>query len=598
MTQALKKPHDLGDGFTCASYLDDGHWLAITRPHAKHGMVELTGAAEFDDGSRGNQQAVRRYRQSLTTPESAFLTPSASSGISVVSRGVGDDGSIWLRMRVEPSHRNPISLRLTFQGWLQRPPYAEITDTAPLPPLSRETSIAARGSRLLLSSDVTESTAEILVKANPATSSGWVLDHNGEAHWEGQWPPSQRGDEGPEFVVTCRLDTPWDPPYTSAGGSVRRRLSLDEGAGAGAFSQIAQGARSYILQCCALRVAADETVIITDHRLLPLSWTRDGYYMALLLMLSGGDDATAVVGRHLRWLWGRAFRDGVWMRSHLTNGAVKDPGLQADQQLYPILELLDFRRALGRWPTLPAGKLGWGELVWTALSTLPSDPTTGLLISEENPADDTSRFHLSFSTQVLYWHVIKGLAEWSTELGLDADPLNSIASDLRDKVSEVFTVNRPDGTLFAYEADGRGGYRLYGDANDLPSVLAPAWGFCTDDDAVWRRTMRFILSPSNPGWSPGPFGGLGSAHTPGTWPLGDLQSYLFHDRVGESDEARTVRERLVVTAAGDGLLPEAYDSVTGEWSARHWFGWPAAAVGCLAYSRAFTVAAGGAQLDK
>jgi hypothetical protein len=45
--------------------------------------------------------------------------------------------------------------------------------------------------------------------------------------------------------------------------------------------------------------------IVTDHRLLPLSWTRDAYYQAALLLscldvtASGSD----VVGRHLSWLW-------------------------------------------------------------------------------------------------------------------------------------------------------------------------------------------------------------------------------------------------------------------------------------------------------
>lgn len=588
MNSAPKKPHDIGDGFTCASYLDDGHWLAIARPHAKHGMVELTGAAEFDESCRGDQHAVRRYRQSLTTAESAFLTPSAPTGTTVVARGVDDDGSIWMRVRVESSGGSPTSFSLTFEGWLQRPPYAEITDTAPLPPISRETSISARGNRLLLSSATTESTAEIVVEAESISSSGWMLGREGVAHWDGEWPPVEHGGEGGEFVVRCRLDTPGDPPYSPKGISAEHELRPGE---AGSFSAIARGARSYILECCALRVAPEETVIITDHRLLPLSWTRDAYYMALLLLLSGGDDAIAAAARHLRWLWGSARRDGAWMRSHLTNGTVKDPGIQADQQLYPILELLDYRRAVGSWPALPAGELDWGVLVRAALEALPSDPVTGLLMSEENPADDISGFDLSFSTQVLYWHVLENLAVWNAELSLDDDTPGVVADELRTTIREVFTVDGPDGTVFAYEADGRGEYRLYGDANDLPSVLAPAWGFCDDDDPVWRRTMRFILSPSNPGWSPGTFGGLGSAHTPGTWPLGDLQAYIFHDRIGEADDARKVRERLVLMAADDGLLPEAYDSATGEWSARHWFGWPAAAVGCLAFSPSLAVPA-------
>ncbi|MBN9152101.1 MAG: glycoside hydrolase family 125 protein [Micrococcales bacterium] len=589
MTLSPRKPRDFGDGFTCASYLNDGHWLALTRPHARHGMVELTGAEEFDESSRGDQHAVRRYRENLTSARTAFLTPTASTDTSVLAHGALEDGSLWIRIRIAPSHDAPISLRLTFEGWLQRPPYAEITDFAPLPPISRETSVLEHGHRLTVSSKVTESTTEILVEADAASSSGWVRVHDGAVYWEGEWPPVDRGGDGPEIVVNCRLFTPWDPAQSRASTALTSG-NLDETGETSALSRITNGAHTYILECCALRVDDDETVIITDHRLLPLSWTRDAYYMALLLMMSGGSDSSGVVGRHLRWLWGRARRDGAWMRSQLTNGVVKDPGVQADQQLYPILELLDFRRAFGTWPAPPPGSPRWGDLVTAALGDLAKDPATGLLTSEENPADELSSFNLTFSSQVLYWYVIQGLADWSAELNLDGGTFSAAAGELLETIREVFTVDGPDGALFAYEADGRGGYRLNGDANDLPTVLAPAWGFCTGDDEVWGRTMRFILSPANPSWSSGKFGGLGSAHTPGTWPLGDLQAYLFYDRVGEKAELDRVRNRLGSVAADDGLLPEAYHSETGEWTARHWFAWPAAAVGCAAISTSFTPA--------
>ncbi len=591
MTREVKKPYDLGDGFSCASYLEGGQWLALVRPHATHGMIELTGAAEFDETSRGDQDVVRQYRRSLTTVESAFLTPRVSGRVDVVDRGIGDDGSIWLRMRIEgfTSGETPLSFTLDFRGWLQRPPYAEITDIAPLPPLSRETALQAQDDRLELSSRILESTAEIVIEVDQTVTSRWVIDGNNAAHWEGIWQTVDHGPSYRDVVVRCRLTTPSDPPYSLGDAALGWAAEAN---GPEGLCRIVEGARSYILECCALRVSEEESVFITDHRLLPLSWTRDAYYMALLLLLSGGDGVAPVIGRHLRWLWGTARQNGAWMRSHLTNGTVKDPGLQADQQVYPILELLDYRRAVGSWPESPTSGLGWGELVQGMLDVLPADPITGLLVSEENPADEVSEFRFCFSTQILYFHVLDELAEWGKELGLDVGVLADAADRLRCKVREVFSVDGSDGVLFAYESDGDGGHRLYGDANDLPTVLAPAWGFCDIDDPVWRRTMRFILSPANAGWSPGPYGGLGSIHTSGTWPLGDVQSYLFHTQIGEIDEAGRVAERLIEIAADDGLLPETYDSVTGEWSARHWFAWPAAALGCAVLAPTFMPGSG------
>jgi hypothetical protein len=339
-------------------------------------------------------------------------------------------------------------------------------------------------------------------------------------------------------------------------------------------------------------------VIVTDHRLLPLSWTRDAYYMALLLLLCRDDDAATMVERHLHWLWGPAHQSGVWMRSHLATGEVKDPGLQADQQLYPILELLDYRRATGKWPGLTLAADGnhqsaesaeWGERVDSALADLPVDDRSGLLISEENPADDASGYPLLFSTQVLFAHVLDGLATYSNELRLDGLALRARAEAVRQRSRATFTVALGGEQLFAYEADGHGATRLYGDANDLPTVLAPAWGFCDPSDAVWAATMRFVLSAGNPGWSAGRLGGLGSAHTPGTWALGDVQSLLFAQAQGRGKDVAHSLARVARIASSDGMLPETYDSHSGEWTARHWFGWPGAAAAAALLSPLMSV---------
>ena len=94
--------------------------------------------------------------------------------------------------------------------------------------------------------------------------------------------------------------------------------------------------------------------------------------------------------------------------------------------------------------------------------------------------------------------------------------------------------------------------------------------------------MRFAFDRANPGWSPGPWGGLGSAHTPGSWPLGDVQEWVVASLLGETGHAGRVLERLLAVAAPDGLLPETYDSDTGTWLARHWFAWPSAVLAALA----------------
>ncbi len=296
-------------------------------------------------------------------------------------------------------------------------------------------------------------------------------------------------------------------------------------------------------------------MILTDHRILPLSWTRDAYYQALAALPSAPDSIAA----HLRWLWQRCDRPGeLFQRSYQANGVVKDWALQADQQLYPVLELLDYRDAAGSWPPGDDAE-GWGARLGRLWAALPRDSESGLLISDENPADDPTGLPLLLSTQILYWHTARRLAATGGELGLDSQDLAAEATRIGAVALDSFPVDGPFGVQWAYAIDGHGNFRLYHDANDLPVAIAPCVGFVRADDPLWQATMRFAFSPANPAYVEGRFGGLGSAHTPGVWPLGDVQEWVWASLSGDTRRAGSCLAKLVAIADADGLLPETYD---------------------------------------
>jgi hypothetical protein len=344
------------------------------------------------------------------------------------------------------------------------------------------------------------------------------------------------------------------------------------------LERVASGSLAYVRGCTALRVTRGEVCIITDHRILQLSWTRDAYYQALLLLRAGTPDDAALVADHLRWLWGRCRRpDHFWARSHLPNGEPKDLAFQADQQLYPMLELLDYREATGVWPEPPRAT-SWARLIDELWGALPV--SGGLLQTEENPADDSAELPYSLSTQILLWHVALLVAHLVAELGTKTD-FAVEAQAARRAIHEHFGADGPFGPQWAYETNRAGERRLYHDANDVPTALATAWGFCAATDTRWANTMRYAFSTANPGYSAGPLGGLGSLHTPGTWPLGDIQEWHAMRCLGDEERADRSLARLASIAGSDGMLPEAYDSHTGDWRSRHWFAWPGALLGAL-----------------
>jgi hypothetical protein len=257
--------------------------------------------------------------------------------------------------------------------------------------------------------------------------------------------------------------------------------------------------------------------------------------------------------------------------------------------LYPFVELADLWRATG---SLPDG-VDWERVVpdaWRAVLT-EIDSATGLVGTEENAADDRIDAPFTAGSQILLWYTAMRLAEpaLASRIGLEAESLLAIAED----VQRAFGRHLVIGGRWAYAVDGRGLVVGYHDANDLPTALAPVWGFCPADDPGWLGTMAFAFSPANPGFVEGPDGGLGSRHTPGAWPLGHIQAWLVGRVMGDNGATTAALDRLQRAAFADGMLPEARVIDHGESIAiRHWFAWPGAALGaCMLIDRRSACAA-------
>lgn len=591
-----RKPYDLGNGLVCASFGVEGSWLSLGMAHPDVGLVELSGAPAFPVERDGQVDLVRAHRAHLTDPATALLRVAGARpepevrGAAWRLRGDGWEAQVdaWAEeaaptvvQRYVLTAGGPGGLRLEFRGRLDRPAYAEITPGGPIPPSLPPQVHDLEATTLSLRSPlgVADPVARVEVTSPGLCVADWVETVDDGASLDVSWDAPLV--DAPLLVsVTMSCGDPVPSPRRD-GWRSSDRGAAPTGPDSSGTAGIAAAAVRYTLGCTALEVAEGECCILTDHRLLPLSWTRDAYYQAALLLAVAPElaEALSVVERHLAWLWQSSRDDGgVWRRSHLSTGAVKDSGYQVDQQLFPLLELADFRRTTGRWPGRDGQ--GWGEEVRRVWRALPRD-INGLVPGEENPADDPSELPYLLSSQLLLAHVARRLAEHETELGVEDLRLGDDAGGTLAVVRSTFTCPGPFGDQWAYEADGLGGHRLYHDANDVPTALAPLWGLCDADDAHWRATMRFAFSEHNPGFVPGDLPGLGSAHTPGVWPLGDAQEWAVAVAVGDRSRADAVVARIAQVASADGMLPETYDAATGDWLARHWFAWPGSLVGLL-----------------
>ncbi len=356
--------------------------------------------------------------------------------------------------------------------------------------------------------------------------------------------------------------------------------------------QLDQRAATYTRACTALLVAGAERSILADHRTLPLSWTRDAYWQARLLLATwargGHDEDAAIVADHLRWLFLRCERpDGRWLRTHHADGRRASLAFRADQQLYPLLELADFAGVTGNLPELPPGPT-WAELAGQAWASaeLAIDDVIALLATDVDAADELPPYPFRASDQVLLWHTATRLAGVARQLGLVAATFTERADRTRAAFDTHVVADGPRARQWPGSVDGRGGVELSVEATDLPLALAPLWNFCKPTDRTWRATMAFALDAANPAFVPGSAGGLGSRHTPGAWTLGDIFAWVAQGLMGEAASAEAALARLVSVAFSDGMLPEAYDPEGSGDVVRHWFALPGAVLGALVLEHA------------
>lgn len=633
------KPLDFGNGLTTGSVNKYGRFVSLNTYHPQQGYVTVTCVPPFPDDRWYDPAYVRDYRAQIASPALAgfgFAFPDSAyhrnhctleadalprvrlvldAGVEVdlltfapAVAGVPAAGALQI-CTVTNQREQPYLLTYAWGGTLAltRASYAQLTEGGPL---------ARPDDRYLVTH-----TDNLLTLENIGL--GWAVAMLGVP--AGQSTPGER-TEPVDIQIEATLHV---------GPRAQTRLIIAYGFGADAEQAQAQAralaaeevdtllaqtlarwealdrlvttdppaaawlvkrALNYILACCAVPVGAT-TCLITDHQLLPLAWTRDAYYQVQALLAlrhqahrADASPATAAIRaqiddllrRHLAWLFEVAERpDGYWGRAYLTTGACKDLAFQLDQQCYPLLEVVDYVNATGDTALAQALQPHINAVLEMILQRRAAE--VWLFPTSETPADDQVDMPYHLSSQILTWRTFDALAKLNALTAFTALDLAAMARHVRDTVYQHMVVPHAGGRLFCYLTDLHGGYQLYHDANDLPTVLAPLWGFCPADDPIWRATMAFAFSPENQGgFYPGRFGGLGSVHTPHPWPLGDVQELLLARLLGDQTRHAAIWRKVLDLAGWDGLLPEAYDETTGQVASRHWFAWPGAALTMVA----------------
>lgn len=631
-----QKPIDVGCGLLSASIGPDGLVRSVNRYHPNVGFVTLTPIEQFPSDKWYDSEFVRRYRRRLVDPfdpedgvhgfgirprepvvrqETYFVENAAplfflqleSFDVHSLFMAIEERGITYLLNQFEVANRSDETATFHFEAGgtfsLGRCSYGQLTEGGPIPVPPLDNVLEVQGQILSVINAQLPARADLFFfdgrKPLLLTPAGERADHPIRYRHSAELllAPGESRTISAVYVLTPGIENQTDVSPTcldrlmdqAMQRSVRWRKNKNGKTDAEPF--IIERNIEYVVSCCSIPVSEEHVCIITDHQLLPLSWNRDAYYMMQLLLTSvrkadrlfDQEDQEAwrhhvqhIVRGHLLWMFEKADRPRQYFgRAYVTHGFCKDDVFQLDQQCYPLLELCDYYSMFQDKETVERVLPQVQHLL--AVMMRYRDEGKWLFQTGETPADDRVNFPYHFSSQVLVWHTFEQLAALNDQFAFSQVELREWARHVRQDCLDSFVARQQNEERFAYLTDLKGNCQFYHDANDLPTVYAPLWGFCKSDDATWLATMEFAFTEENRGgFYAGKFGGLGSVHTPHPWPLGDAQELLFAKQTGDVARYDRVLRKIMQVVQWDGLFSEAIHEECGLVESRHWFSWPGA----------------------
>ena len=361
-----------------------------------------------------------------------------------------------------------------------------------------------------------------------------------------------------------------------------------------------------------------DTAVITGD--IPAVWLRDSSAQVWpYLPLAARDEALrrlleGVIRRHARCLlidpYANAFMADLaappleWSQTDKTEmkPGVGERKYELDSLCYPVRLAYGYWKATGdvapfddRWRTamlsvvqtmrVQQRKDGEGPYRFQRNASNPTDSLIngigmpakpiGLIASCFRPSDDACLFPFLVPANLFAVVSLRQLATIARDVLRDtalASSASSLAEEVLGAAQRYGVVNRPEGSIWAYEVDGFGGQALMDDAN-VPSLLALPYLHASPDPALYARTRSFVWGPTNPWFFRGAAGeGIGGPHIgrDSIWPMSQM---IFALTSSSDSEVSRMLSMLKANAKGTGFMHESYNRNDSADFTRAWFAW-------------------------
>lgn len=202
---------------------------------------------------------------------------------------------------------------------------------------------------------------------------------------------------------------------------------------------------------------------------------------------------------------------------------------------------------------------------------------TGMTWSGFRPSDDRCEYHYLIPSNMFASVVLGYVEELATVIALPeilVEKAKKLRQDILEGIEKYALVENSKGeTIYAYEVDGLGNYKIMDDGN-IPSLLsAPYLGYIEKDHPIYLATRRTILSEENPYFYKGKYAeGIGSSHTWENyiWPMAlSIQGLTAQTK----EEKRELLNILVETDGNTNRMHESFDVDNPNEFTREWFSW-------------------------
>lgn len=279
-------------------------------------------------------------------------------------------------------------------------------------------------------------------------------------------------------------------------------------------------------------------------------WDRDVLLWAFPAILDADPQLAEDI---LHYIFGRQ-RKNLGTHSRYIDGTVLEPGFELDELMAPVIALDAYVQKTKNTDILDTPDVILGiQKICRDLESM-RHPDIPLYETFLQPTDDEIVHPYLTYDNVLVWRSFRALAALYPAR---YSQLEKAAEEIKAAIYQHCVFRQSNGSpYFAWSVDLQGNHNVYDEPPGSLQLL-PYYGFCKEEDVIWRNTVAMIRAPEYAySFADSPIAEIGCAHAPYPWILSLCNSLLC----GHAEQA--FRE-LEILEMDNGIACESVDPILG-----------------------------------